>query len=87
MGSTADPCLHYKWTEDGKLIVWLSWVDNCVVGGSGDHANPEKRKMMRLFDCNDSGEVREYIGTKVEVEKVRMPRKHSMIQEHQAWKN
>ena len=31
--SKADPCLHYKWSKEGKLIVWLSWVDDCTVGG------------------------------------------------------
>ena len=25
-------------------------VDSCVVGGSGDHANQEKKKIMKLFD-------------------------------------
>ena len=49
--------------------MWLSWVDNCVVGGSGDHANQEKKIMMKLFDCNNSRDMREYIGTKVEVKK------------------
>ena len=42
--SKADPCLHYKWNEQGKLVVWLSWVDNCVVGRHGqDPCNKKKR--------------------------------------------
>ena len=41
--SKANPCLHYKWSDLGKLIVWLSWVDDCVVGGCGQDLQ-NKRK-------------------------------------------
>ena len=67
--SKADPCLHYKWTEEEKLVVWLSWVDDYVVSGHGQDPCNEKEKMKRLFDDNDLGEVTEYIGTKVDVDK------------------
>ena len=67
--SAADLCLHYKWSEDGKLIVWLSWVDDCVVGGSGQDPITEKRKMKQLFECNNSGELVEYIGNKVHMDR------------------
>jgi hypothetical protein len=30
--SAADPCLYYCWTMYG-LVVWLSWIDDCVVAG------------------------------------------------------
>ena len=42
--SKADPCLHYKWSEDGKLIVWLLWVDNCAVGGHGQDPHNKKKR-------------------------------------------
>ena len=42
--SKADPCLHYKWTEEGKLVVWLSWVDDCAVGGHGQDPKNKKEK-------------------------------------------
>jgi hypothetical protein len=28
--SKADPCLYYHWTQTG-LVLWLSWVDECLV--------------------------------------------------------
>ena len=67
--SAADPCLHYKWSEEGKLIVWLSWVDDCVVGGSGQDPMTKKRKMKQLFECDDSCELVEYIGNKVHMDR------------------
>jgi hypothetical protein len=30
--SKADPCLYYHWTKTG-LVLWLSWVDDCLVCG------------------------------------------------------
>ena len=30
--SKADPCLYFKWTALG-LILWLAWVDDCLVAG------------------------------------------------------
>lgn len=24
--SKADPCLHYKWTDNGSLLLWMTWV-------------------------------------------------------------
>jgi hypothetical protein len=30
--SSADPCLYYCWTMYG-LVVWLSWIDECLVVG------------------------------------------------------
>jgi hypothetical protein len=30
--SKADPCLYFDWTRDG-LIVWIYWVDDCLVAG------------------------------------------------------
>ena len=67
--SAADLCLHYKWSKEGKLIVWLSWVDDCVVGGSGQDLTTEKRKMKQLFECDDSGELVEYIRNKVHMDR------------------
>ena len=31
--SRADPCLYFKWTKAGFLIVWLSWIDDCACFG------------------------------------------------------
>ena len=62
--SKADLCLQFKWTQEGKLIIWLMWVDDCVVGDSGQDLITEKKKMKQLFKCDDSGELVEYISNK-----------------------
>jgi hypothetical protein len=30
--SKADPCLYFAWTVNG-LVIWISWVDDCLVCG------------------------------------------------------
>jgi hypothetical protein len=29
----ADPCLYFCWIMRG-LIIWLSWIDDCLVAGN-----------------------------------------------------
>ena len=29
----ADPCLYHKWIG-GKLMIWITWVDNCLIAGN-----------------------------------------------------
>jgi hypothetical protein len=31
MRSVADPCLYFRWDEDGELCVWLTWIDDCII--------------------------------------------------------
>jgi hypothetical protein len=31
--SAADPCLYFCWNVR-RLIIWLSWIDECVVVGN-----------------------------------------------------
>jgi hypothetical protein len=63
--SKADPCLYFRWTALG-LILWLSWVDDCLVGGKDEGVKKAKGQMMKLFDCDDVGELKEYVGYKVD---------------------
>ena len=62
--SKADPCLYFDWTRDG-LIVWISWVDDCLVAGKKKGVIIAKGQMTPRFDCEEIGEVDEYIGCKV----------------------
>ena len=69
--SKADPCLYYKWQVDPKdlkkkLVIWLLWVDDNLITGPVDAVSRAKQKMMSLFDCDDLGEMKEYVGCKVE---------------------
>jgi hypothetical protein len=63
--SKADPCLYFNWTIDG-LIVWISWVDGCLVAGKKKGVLIAKGQMTARFDCEEIGEVGEYAGCKVE---------------------
>ena len=63
-----DPCLYFKWSES-VLTLWMSWVDDCFVCGRGDLVKKAKIEMMKEFDCDDLGELQEYVGCKIEYNK------------------
>jgi hypothetical protein len=63
--SKADPCLYFCWTAIG-LILWISWVDDCLVVGKKGGVLKAKEEMMSRFDCDEVGEMKEYVGCKVE---------------------
>jgi hypothetical protein len=48
------------------LIVWISWVDECLVVGKKKGVIIAKGQMTARFDCEEIGEVDEYVGCKVE---------------------
>ncbi len=47
----AEPFLYFVWTATG-LIIWLSWVDDCLVTGNKEGVLSAKRPMMDRFDCD-----------------------------------
>jgi hypothetical protein len=63
--SMADPCLYFFWTMRG-LIIWLSWIDDCLVAGNEEGVLATKEQIKARFDCDDIGELTEYVGCKVE---------------------
>ena len=66
--SKADPCLYYQWTSIG-LILWISWVDDCLVTGNKKNVLHAKSEMMSRFDCDEVGVLKEYIGCKLDWDK------------------
>ena len=64
----ADPCLYFAWTAFG-LVIWLSWVDDFLVCGSEAGVLHSKEAMKEHFDCDDCGELTEYIGCKVDIDR------------------
>ena len=64
--STADPCMYYKWTTAGFLIVWLSWIDDCACFGMNDDVEESRKEMNQLFECDDIGDMNEYVGCKID---------------------
>jgi hypothetical protein len=66
--SKADPCLYFKWTLHG-LVVWISWVDDCLICGNKDGVLEAKKAMMNEFDCEEVGQMKEYVGCKIDYNK------------------
>ena len=66
--SNADPCLYFSWTEDG-LVIWVSWIDDCLVVGSDKAVAKAKRAMMERFECEDVGDIVEYVGCKIDIDR------------------
>jgi hypothetical protein len=64
--SKADPCLYYKWTATGTLVLWFSWVDDCFITGSVEDLTNLKKEIMSMVDCDDGGEAKEFVGCKIE---------------------
>jgi hypothetical protein len=48
------------------LIIWLSWIDDCLVSGNEEGVLDAKEQMKARFDCDDIGEITEYVGCKIE---------------------
>jgi hypothetical protein len=63
--SKADPCFYFPNAEH-RLVIWLSWVDNCLICGKPEGVKHAKEEMMKRFDCDEVGELKEYIGCKIE---------------------
>ena len=66
--SKADPCLFFRWDEKDGLILWLTWIDDKLCIAHPDVIKDEKDRMKKHFECDDVGEVVDYIGCKVEVD-------------------
>jgi hypothetical protein len=64
--SAADPCLYVRWDDDDELCAWLTWIDDCIVIGNENVVARESAKLMSLFDCDDVGPMKEYIGNKID---------------------
>ena len=63
----ADPCLYYKWDDKFWLIVWLSHIDDLIVC-TEDTMENVKKKFTETVNCDDIGEMKEYIGTKIKID-------------------
>ena len=50
--SKADPCLYYRWNKHGRLVLIVSWVDDCLIVGRNDDAMQAKKELTDRFDCD-----------------------------------
>jgi hypothetical protein len=64
--SPADPCLYFQWTKLYGLLIWISWVDDCLCVGKPQAVEAFKVLMSKEFDCDELGELKEYVGCKVD---------------------
>merc|ERR1712127_842330 len=63
--SNADPCLYYNWSENG-LALMVSWIDDNLIVGNEKVAAETKAKLMARFECSDEGELKEFVGNKID---------------------
>ncbi|KAI3647783.1 hypothetical protein MP228_008004 [Amoeboaphelidium protococcarum] len=65
--SKADPCLYFKYTDDGKLFLIVLYVDDILlICQDKDAIKQVKKQMMERFDMKDLGKVDYMVGIKVE---------------------
>ena len=63
--SKADPSLFFAWTVFG-LIIWMSWVDDCVVMGKKEGVLMAKKHLMKQFPCEEQGVLKEHVGCEID---------------------
>jgi hypothetical protein len=63
--SKADPCVYYRWTNQG-LNIWCSWVDDILSCGHKTDVDEGREALKQFFDLDEVGELKEYVGNKVE---------------------
>ncbi len=62
----ADPCLFYAWSNEG-LVIWVIWVDNNLVIALHSILEQEQDMITKYFECNNFGNMTEYIGCKIKI--------------------
>ena len=63
--SKADACLQFMWTTAG-LVMWITWVDDCLCIGPKEEVLKAKVKLGEFFDTDECGPLNEYIGMKID---------------------
>ena len=64
--SKADPCLYFKWDTKYGLLLIISWIDDLAILGTRAGVEATKDELFKHFDCDDTGEMKEYVGNKVD---------------------
>jgi hypothetical protein len=63
--SKVDPCLYYNWTRNG-LVLWVAWVNDCLVVGTKEAVAIAKKQLTSKFDCDEIGNMDKYAECKVD---------------------
>jgi len=66
--SAADPCLYYKQmgSDFSDMVIIISWIDDLLILGKKSHVETTRLDILRRFDCDDVGELNEYVGCKID---------------------
>ena len=54
---------------DGKLLLFLLWIDDCLIIGQEEHVTKEVKRFCTLYETTDKipdGNLTEYVGCRVE---------------------
>jgi Reverse transcriptase (RNA-dependent DNA polymerase) len=65
--SYGDPCCYYKVVKK-RLVVCLSWVDDCLFLGKNEDVVSAKNQLKTYFECDDLGYAKEYVGCKINMD-------------------
>ena len=66
--SKANPCVHFKQTNNG-LMLWSSLVNDLLSCGNMSDMVNGKETLKQYFNLDKVGELNEYVGCKVEYKK------------------
>jgi hypothetical protein len=47
-------------------MVWISCIDDCLVAGNSRAVEAAKDQMQSRFECDNVGELNEYVGCKID---------------------
>ena len=64
MRGAADPCVYFRWTADGLVLI-ASWVDDLLMCGKRESVMSVKKELFSHLTCDDVGELTEYVGCKI----------------------
>jgi hypothetical protein len=67
--SKADVCLFFQWTSTG-LLISISWVDYILIAGTKTSVAQAKIALKKHFTLDEQGELQEYVGCKIERDKL-----------------
>ena len=65
--NAANPCVYFRWLNDGTLNIWSSWVNDMLNAGAKSGVMTAVEQFKKQFKCDDVGELREYVGCKIEI--------------------
>jgi hypothetical protein len=54
---------------NGGLNIWISWVDDLLNVGEAEVNEKEKEEFKKKFDCDDVGELIEFVGVKIVIDR------------------